>query len=54
LSSQFVHVGYVCYVYFNKDQSRSINPGTQPVPECLHSGFYRSWGWRKWWEQVEL
>jgi len=24
------------------------------VPERLHSGFYWSYGWRKWWWQLEL
>ena len=24
----------------------------KPVPECLHSGFYCSKGWRRWWWQV--
>ena len=27
------------------------NPGG-PVPECLHSGFYWSYGWWRWWWQL--
>jgi len=26
----------------------------QLVPECLHSGFYWSYGWRRWWWQLAL